>query len=74
MKIKLFTANSMENLEQQMNEFVAKFNEFYINDVTFNVSRNFLPMTNLGEYQEIWYGMVSYCTNTEDDIDAGIEL
>ena len=47
-------------LEQQINDFLATKDSFYINNVQFNAQRNFLPGTVLGEYQELWTALVEY--------------
>ena len=65
-KVKLFgPTETKELLEKQMNEFLTIVDSFYINDIQFNVCRNFLPNTSLGEYQQLWYGMVSYGEHNE---------
>lgn len=65
-RVKLFTATGTQNvdgkqlLENQMNEFLSTIDGWYITNVTINVCKNFLPMTTMGEYQEMWYGMVCW--------------
>lgn len=60
-QIKLFGPHeTKKDLETEMNEFLKTMEAFYVNDIQFNVVRNFLPNTSLGEYQQLWYGMVSF--------------
>jgi len=66
MKVKLFRCvgdndhDAKEQLEQQINEFLCKIDSWFIDYVNVNAVKNFLPMTNMGEYQEVWYGVVQY--------------
>lgn len=55
-KIKLFGPKKKHELEDEMNEFLSGIEPFYINDISFNVTRTLLPT---GEFQQLWYGMVS---------------
>lgn len=67
-KVKLFrrvgantdTVDVKTLLEQDINEFLATKETFWIDNVSFSVQKNFLPMTDRGEYQEVWYAMVQY--------------
>lgn len=52
-----YEVDSKIKLEQQINAFIQGRE---ILDIQINVSRNFLPQTMAGEYEEIWYGMVRY--------------
>lgn len=67
-KIKLFGPEySKEDLENKMNAFMETVPSFYINDVSFNVVKNYLPETKLSEFQESWYGSVCYGEELEPD-------
>lgn len=67
-KIKLFgPEKTKEELENVMNTFMSTIRSFYINEVNFQVTRNFLPQTTLSEYQECWYGSVCYDEEPDEE-------
>lgn len=57
MKVKIFKAHSEELLEKEVNSFISNKK---IKDIQFNAVKNFLAQSLTGEYQEVFYAMVSY--------------
>lgn len=47
-------------IEQQINDFLATVDDFWVENVDIHVAKNFLPHTATGEYEEVWYGTVVY--------------
>lgn len=72
-RVKTFSVTSRNNdnarveLENKINEFLSTFDSWYFEGVTFNMERNYLPMTTIGEYEETWTAIVSYGNKTEDE-------
>lgn len=67
-QIKLFgPCEKKKDLEIEINTFLKTKESFYIDDIQFNVVRNFLPNTTLGEYQQLWYGMVSFSEEINEE-------
>lgn len=56
-----------EEIEKQINEFLATKDNWYIQQVDVKVVKNFFPHTQSGEYEEVWYGIVVYC-DEEDEV------
>lgn len=50
----------MRDLEERLNEFITSDECRKVLDIQFNVNKNFLPHTGLGEYEEVWYAMIRY--------------
>lgn len=49
-----------QEIENQLNEFLSTIQPFMVQSVDIKVVKNFLPHTQTGEYEEIWYGIVVY--------------
>lgn len=54
------SGDALPELQKQINNFLRTRDSWYIEDVKFQVVRNFLVGTTLGEYEEIGYAMVMY--------------
>ena len=65
--IKLFGPSKKQDLENEMNTFLESIDSWYVNDIHFNVQRNYLPETTLSEFQELWYGSISYGVPDEEN-------
>lgn len=69
-KVKLFrcvgdnTHDAKQQIEDEINQFLSTMDSWFIEYVNVNVVKNFLPMTTMGEYQEVWYGVVQYREET----------
>lgn len=50
--------NALDELQKQINEFLAVTS--YVEDIKFNVQKNFLLGSTSGEYEEDAYAMVIY--------------
>ncbi len=59
-QVKLFAERSLDILQDKLNSFLKDLPKGCSSDVSFNVTYNFLPLTNIGEFQELWYGCISY--------------
>lgn len=46
-----------DTLQDQLNEFVK---DKQVHDIKFQVLKNYLPMTSMGEFDETMYAMVLY--------------
>lgn len=64
-KVKFFrsyarSGDALPELEKQVNAFLRTKDSWYVEDVKFQVARNFLVGTTLGEFEEVGYAMVAY--------------
>lgn len=65
MKVEFFRSygrgqDCLAELKKQINDFLEKHDSYSIVDIKFQVVKNFLLGSTLGEYEENGYGMVSY--------------
>lgn len=57
MHSKVIRTTSKEDLEKELNKFTSTHN---VIDIKFEVVKNFLPYTQQGEYEEIFYALILF--------------
>lgn len=57
---KIGTQDAYVAVQEKVNKYLSTLVCSQIRDVKFQVVKQFLPQTNIGEYEENWYVMVMY--------------